>query len=142
MKELRLRNFLMLTGAGFINAFGVTVFLSPVKLYDSGISGTSMLLSQLTPEWLSLSVFLLLLNIPLFVLGYRKPGLSFTIYSLYTVAIYSLGAWLITDVLPLDVSLASPLAGTDLLLCALFGGLISCAFITITEVADVYKVNM
>ena len=39
--------------------------------------------------------------------------------------IYSFGAWLITDVLPIDVSLASPLAGTDLLLCALFGGLIS-----------------
>ncbi len=39
--------------------------------------------------------------------------------------IYSLAAWLITDVLPIDVSLASPLAGQDLLLCALFGGLIS-----------------
>ena len=32
--------------------------------------------------------------------------------------IYSLGAWLITDVLPIDVSMASPLAGNDLLLCA------------------------
>ena len=32
---------------------------------------------------------------------------------------------MITDVLPIDVSLASPLAGQDLLLCALFGGLIS-----------------
>ncbi len=115
----------MLTVAGLINAFGVTVFLSPVKLYDSGISGTAMLLSQITPEWLSLSVFLLLLNTPLFILGHRKQGATFTIYSLYTVAIYSLGAWLIADVLPMDVSLASPLAGTDLLLCALFGGLIS-----------------
>jgi uncharacterized membrane-anchored protein YitT (DUF2179 family) len=34
-------------------------------------------------------------------------------------------AWLITDILPIDVNMASPLAGTDLLLCALFGGLIS-----------------
>ena len=34
-------------------------------------------------------------------------------------------AWLITDVLPIDVSFASPLAGTDLFLCALFGGIIS-----------------
>lgn len=34
-------------------------------------------------------------------------------------------AWLITDVFPIDVSIASPLAGTDLLLCALFGGMIS-----------------
>ena len=125
MKEIRIRNLIMLTIAGFINAFGITIFLTPVKLYDSGISGTSMLLSQITPEWCSLSVFLLLLNIPLFIVGYKKQGILFTFYSLYTVAIYSLGAWLITDVLPIDVSFASPLAGTDLLLCALFGGLIS-----------------
>lgn len=41
------------------------------------------------------------------------------------MAVYSLFAWLITDVFPIDVSIASPLAGTDLLLCALFGGVIS-----------------
>ena len=61
-------NFMMLTVAGIINAFGVTFFLAPVKLYDSGISGTSMLLSQLSGG-ISLSVFLVLLNIPLFLYG-------------------------------------------------------------------------
>lgn len=125
LKKVDVKNILMLTIAGVINAFGVTVFLAPVKLYDSGISGTAMLLSQITPEWLSLSVFLLILNTPLFIFGFRRQGGLFTFYSIYTVIIYSLGAWLITDVLPIDVSLASPLAGTDLLLCALFGGIIS-----------------
>ena len=65
------------------------------------------------------------MNIPLFLIGLKKQGLSFTIYAIFTVAVYALGAWLITDILPIDVSIASPLAGTDLLLCALFGGLIS-----------------
>ncbi len=125
LKSLKIKNFILITIAGFINAFGVTVFLAPVKLYDSGISGTSMILSQVTPEWMSLSVFLLILNIPLFILGFKKQGLAFTIYSIYAVAIYSLGAFLITDVLPIDVSIASPLAGDDFLLCAIFGGLIS-----------------
>jgi len=123
--SLKMKNLLMLTLAGIINAFGVTLFLAPVKLYDSGISGTSMLLAQLTPEFLSLSFFLLLLNIPLFLYGLKRQGRLFTIYAIYTVFIYSVSAWLITDVLPIDVSIASPLAGTDLLLCALFGGLIS-----------------
>ena len=118
-------NFLMLTVAGVINAFGVTVFLAPVKLYDSGISGTSMLLSGITPEYLTLPIFLVVLNIPLFLYGLKRQGLTFTVYSIYAVLIYSLSAWLITDILPIDVSLASPLAGTDLLLCALFGGVIS-----------------
>ena len=125
VSEVNLVNLIILTVAGFINAFGITVFLSPVNLYDSGISGTSMLLSQITPPQLSLSVFLLVLNIPLFIFGYKKQGTVFTIYSLYAVLMYSLGAWLITDVLPIDVSIASPLAGDDLLLCALFGGVIS-----------------
>ncbi len=125
ISELKFMNFILLTLAGFINAFGVTIFLTPVKLYDSGISGTSMLLSQIAPQWCSLSLFLLILNIPLFAFGYKKQGKAFTIYSLYAVAMYSLGAWLITDVLPIDVTLASPLAGNDLLLCALFGGIIS-----------------
>ena len=125
LRTLKPANFLFLTLAGIINAFGVIVFLAPVKLYDSGISGTSMLISQVTPEWCSLSLILILLNIPIFILGLKKQGASFTIYSIYVVCIYSLAAWIITDVLPVDVSIVSPLAGSDLFLCAIFGGIIS-----------------
>ena len=114
------KNILMLTIAGMINAFGITIFMTPVKLYDSGISGTSMLLEQITPPNLTLSLFLLILNVPLFLFGLKKQGAGFTFYSIYAVGVYSLFAWLITDVFPVDVSIASPLAGTDLLLCALF----------------------
>lgn len=118
-------NFIILFIAGCINAFGVTVFLAPVKLYDSGISGTSILLSQITPEYMSLSLFLLILNVPLFLFGLKKQGITFTVYSVFTVIVYSWASWMITDILPIDVSMASPLAGEDLLLCALFGGVIS-----------------
>ena len=122
-KQLSWRNFARLFLAGCINAFGVTVFLAPVRLYDSGISGTAILLSQLTP--LPLSAFLLLLNVPLFLFGLKKQGVVFTVYSLFAVTVYAWGSWMITDVLPIDVAMASPLAGEDLLLCALFGGVIS-----------------
>ena len=125
LKKIKICKLFMLTIAGIVNAFGITLFLTPVKLYDSGISGTSMLLEQITPGYLTLSVFLLILNIPLFIFGLKKQGWLFTAYAIYTVAVYSLFAWLITDVFPVDVSIASPLAGTDLLLCALFGGVIS-----------------
>ena len=125
LRELKPLHFLFLTVAGVINAFGVTLFLFPVKLYDSGISGLSMLLDQVTPPILTLSVFLLILNIPVFLFGLKKQGLSFTIYSLYTIGIYSLVSFLIMHVLPIDVNFVSPLAGSDLLLCAVFGGLIS-----------------
>lgn len=121
----KVRNFIWLLIAGTVNAIGVTIFLAPVHLYDSGISGTSILLSQLTPETWTLSMFLLILNVPLFLFGLKKQGVSFTVYSIFAIAVYSFVSWLITYVLPIDVSIASPLAGEDLLLCALFGGVIS-----------------
>ncbi len=125
LKTLRWQNFIALFIAGCVNAFGVTVFLAPVKLYDSGISGTSILLSQVSQGYVSLSLFLLILNVPLFLFGLKKQGAAFTVYSLFTVGVYSFASWMITDILPVDVSIASPLAGQDLLLCALFGGIIS-----------------
>lgn len=115
----------MLTVAGIINAIGVTMFLAPVNLYDSGISGTSMLLDQLTPPNLPLSLFLIVLNIPLFLFGLKREGKMFTISSIYVVGVYSVVSYLITYVLPVDVSFASPLAEQDLFLCAIFGGAIS-----------------
>ncbi len=125
LKMLKPVNFIMLLAAGIINAVGVTMFLAPVHLYDSGISGTSMLLWQVTPDYLSLSFFLLVLNVPLFIFGLKKQGGLFTVYSLFAVAVYSIASFIITYVLPVNVSVSSPIAGTDLLLCAIFGGLIS-----------------
>ncbi len=125
LKKISAFNVLMLTIAGMINSCGVTIFLQPVQLYDSGISGTSMLLSQITPEWMSLSNFLILLNVPLFLWGTKKQGVLFTVYAVYSVAVYSICAHLTMYVLPVDTQFASPLAGRDLLLCALFGGMIS-----------------
>lgn len=125
LRELRLLNFILLVIAGTINAFGVTIFLFPVKLYDSGISGLSMLLDQVTPPGLTLSVFLLLLNIPIFIFGMKKQGIVFTVYSIFAVGVYSFVSFLIMNVLPIDVSFISPLAGSDLLLCAIFGGVVS-----------------
>lgn len=125
LKELKPINFLLLAVAGIVNAFGVTVFLFPVKLYDSGISGLSMLLDQVTPSILTLPFFLVIINFPIFVFGLKKQGLAFTLYSLFAIGIYSLTSYLIMNVLPIDVSIISPLAGSDLLLCAVFGGVIS-----------------
>lgn len=125
LKEIKPINILMLLIAGIINSFGVTMFLFPVKLYDSGISGLSMLLDQVTPDYLSLSIFLIVINIPIFIFGLKRQGVIFTVYSIFAVVVYSLTSFLIMNVLPVDVSFISPLAGTDLLLCAVFGGVIS-----------------
>ena len=110
LKEIRPINILMILVAGIINAFGVTMFLFPVKLYDSGISGLSMLLDQITPDYLSLSLFLIIINIPIFIFGLKRQGKTFTVYSIFAVTVYSLASFMIMDVLPVDVSFISPLA--------------------------------
>lgn len=127
LKTLKWQNFLGLTVAGIVNAIGVTVFLAPVNLYDSGLSGTSLLLNAIfSNPWLPLSFFLIVLNLPFFIIGFKKQGAAFTVYSLYAIAMYSLVSFLIQHVLPIaDILTKSPIAGDDMLLCALFGGLVS-----------------
>lgn len=112
----------LLTLAGTINAFGVVLFLAPVELYDSGLSGTSMLLSQLTGGVVPLAVFLIVLNVPLFLYGLRKQGITFTLRSIYAVAVYSIASLIFAQY---TTPGASPISGNDFLLCAIFGGMIS-----------------
>jgi len=118
-------NFLGLTLAGIVNAIGAILFLYPLKIYDSGISGLSMLLDQVTPSWLTVSIFLIIFNVPIFLFGLKKQGIVFTVYAIYSVAIYSLVAFLFQKVI-FDLSTGeSPIAGSELILCAVFGGIVS-----------------
>lgn len=114
--------FIWMALAGVVSAIGITIFLSPVHLYDSGIAGTSLLFAQITPPYLTLSVFLLVFNVPLMLYGLKRQGLAFTLYSVFAVVVYSITACFIE--LYIEDLTASPIAGTDLLLCAVFGGLI------------------
>ncbi|MCD8307932.1 MAG: YitT family protein [Clostridia bacterium] len=122
-------NFIWLTVAGIINAVGVTLLLSPLELYDSGVSGLSMFLGNLTPSYLPLSLFLVVINVPIFIFGFKKQGASFTIYSLYAIVFYSLMSLvfqtMIPGMFPGFFANGSPIAGDDMFLCAIFGGLLS-----------------
>ena len=115
--------YIFLTLAGTINAFGVTVFLMPVKLIDSGFSGTSMLLAQVTP--LALSLWLIILNFPVYLFAMKRLGVKMLISSLYAIAVYSAMSALFQKVFPSIGEGVSPIAGTNLLLASVFGGLIS-----------------
>lgn len=115
----------VLTLAGIVNAFGVSLVLAPVNLFDSGISGTAYLLDVITPDYLVMSMFLIVLNIPFYLFALKKLGKSFIATSIYAIAIYSLFAFVFRDIMPIDFSKGSPFTGSDLLLSAIFGGIIS-----------------
>lgn len=139
LKNLRWQNFVMLFIAGCINAFGVTAFLAPVKLYDSGISGTSILLSQISPEYMTLSVWLIILNVPLFLIGLKKQGAALMeAFECGTTKIDARGGYSNTEktiiyfvVNRFQISKMR----------TIIHKIDPKAFVTISEVADVFKAN-
>lgn len=101
----------MLLG-GAITAAGLQFFLLPNHLIDGGVTGISILISQLTG--LPIGIFLTLINIPFVVLGYKKFGKSFAVLS--TIGIMTLA---------ILTSLHVPQGLTDIpILGAIFGGIV------------------
>ena len=122
--KVRPINFIGLTVAGIINAVGVCLFLSPLNIYDGGFSGTSVLLNRYLG--LAQALFLILLNVPFYFIGRKKIGWEFLIYSLYAIAVYSLGSFIINELIfPNGFPTGSPIVGGEYVLGAIFGGLLS-----------------
>lgn len=96
-------------------ALGFNLFLAPNGLNAGGISGAALLITHLL-GFGSVGAFTALLNVPLFILGYRTIGRRFFLMSLLGMAASSLF---------LDVFSLLPAPQMDPLLGALAGGLAS-----------------
>lgn len=95
-----------------MTAVGLQFFLLPNHLLDGGVTGVSIVAAQLTG--FPLGLFLLVLNLPFVVLGYRRFGKLFAAYS--TLGIVVLAGLTFVHV---------PHGLTDIpILAAVFGGMI------------------
>lgn len=109
----RLLRFIMIFIGSCVAAFALEICLLPNSVIDGGVVGISMMLQHVTG--VSLSVFLIIINIPFIYMGYKQIGKSFSIYTLFGILCLSL--W--TEVFaPYDSFFH------DKLLAAVFGGLI------------------
>ena len=122
IKQIKWYNILMAFVAGVVNAVGVVFFLVPISIVDGGLSGTSFLLSRFTA--LPLGAYIFILNLPFFLIGIRKQGITFMIYSMISVATYAICAFLFQNVFDFANAVRDNLGG-DVLIMAVFGGLIS-----------------
>ncbi|MFZ7945241.1 YitT family protein [Neobacillus sp. 19] len=117
--------FIVAVGA-LLNALAMNFFLIPANVYSSGFTGMAQLLSKVlsdyTPMNVSMGFLLLVLNIPVAILGWRKVGKSFTVYSFISVVLSSL---FLTMIPILKFS-------HDILLNAVFGGVIQAVGVGIT----------
>jgi uncharacterized membrane-anchored protein YitT (DUF2179 family) len=116
--EIRSTLFIVLgiTAAGF----GLNGFLLPNKFIDGGVTGVSLLLTELTQ--LPFSVLLILINIPFIFLSYFTLGKSFAIKTL--LAIIGLGICV--------AFVHFPIITNDKLLVSIFGGIFLGAGIGLT----------
>lgn len=105
---------IILLGAA-ISALSFNLFLEPHKISPGGISGIALIINSLT-GFLSVGLLIIIFNIPLFILAWRKLGHEFVALSLIgTVAISLL----------IDAFSFLGAVGDDSLLAAVYGGLLS-----------------
>lgn len=113
MKEqsIRITKDVILIVLGILSAgMGLKGFLTSSRFIDGGVTGVSMLLSEVMG--IPLAILILLFNIPFIILGYRQIGKWFAFKSVLAIAGLSLCLAFVKypDVTP------------DLLLTAVFGG--------------------
>ncbi|MEO8085383.1 MAG: YitT family protein [Bacteroidota bacterium] len=94
----------------FAAALGLKSFLLPNNFIDGGATGIALLTSELTH--VSLSVLLLVINIPFVILGYKVIGKQFAVKAAFAIA----GLALVT------ATVHFPDLTHDSLLVAVFGG--------------------
>lgn len=103
--------FIMI-GAALVS-IGLEIFLLPNNVIDGGITGISIIASHLTG--ISLGVFIVFLNLPFVIIGYKQIGKTFAFSTIFGVICFAIG-----------VSILHPVPGItqDILLATIFGGII------------------
>ena len=110
LKAVKKYTFLLL-GAIFAS-IGLEIFLVPNNVIDGGIVGISIISSHLTK--FPLGAFILVLNLPFLVIGYKHIGKTFVWSTLFSITALAIG-----------VTVLHPIPGVtkDVLLASVFGGI-------------------
>lgn len=102
-----------------LNAIALNFFLIGANVYASGFTGAAQLISSVFKDFigiegLSTGIILFILNIPVAILGWKKVGKGFTVYSIVSVVFTTI----FLEVIPV-IALSE-----DIILNAVFGGVI------------------
>ncbi len=108
---IEVKNSLLILLGIWSAAFGLKGFLLPSSFIDGGVTGVSMLVSEVAG--IPLSILLVLINLPFIAIGYRQIGKRFALKS--ALAITGLALCLLF--------IKFPEVTSDKLLTAVFGGL-------------------
>ena len=110
------RTLLMIQIGCFIFGLVVNGILIPQNFFAGGLMGISLLILTLSGDWISLSLLYIMLNLPLFLLGYRSFSLRFLVISVMGMGILSLN---------LEWTEGMNIPTREPLLAAILGGILS-----------------
>lgn len=105
--------YIMILMGACLAAFSIECFLLPNTILDGGVTGTGMIINKLTS--LPLSVLIIVINIPFFLVGCKALGKRFLLRALIAIAVFS-------SLLELFATL-EPITDSELL-AVVFGGVI------------------
>lgn len=107
------KRVIFITIGAILMAVALEIFLVPNAIIDGGITGISIVLSEITS--FKLGLFLFLLNLPFLFIGYKQIGKTFAISTMYGITVLSLTTAFLHDVEPFT---------NEKILAVLFGGLV------------------
>ena len=105
--------YMFMTIGILLAALALEVFLIPNRIIDGGITGISIILSFLTN--IDLSIFIVIINIPFLLLGFKHLGKNFLIQSSVAMVLFSL---------LLEAFKQVNVVTSDVLLATVFGGIL------------------
>ncbi len=108
----KIKEYAYMTIGVAIAVAGLNLFLVPHKIAAGGVSGIATILYHMFNFNLGLTIAVL--NIPLFIFGYKKMGRSFAIRTAYSLALYSVLAEIIPVISPTK----------DIILGCVYGGVL------------------
>jgi len=118
---------LVILAGTFIAAMALDIFLIPYKIASGGASSVGLIVNYLTSGLLPVGVVIILINIPLFFLGYKLMGPHYLVKSIVCTLLYSL---FIDLMMPLARSFSEKYLGLDpnlapdMLLYSIIGGML------------------
>jgi len=112
--RLRIKSIIAIIIGTFIIGFGINYFNIPNSLAEGGITGISIIIKILFPQ-VDQGLVYLLLNVPLFYVGYKILGRTPFIYTL-------VGTFSLSGALSIFERVLHPQAMTNTLLAAIYAG--------------------
>ena len=115
-KKLFIKNMFIIVFGNILSAIAINGFLIPNKLLSGGIGGISIMIQYLTGIPTGIIVFLI--NIPIFIYGFKKVNKSFATYGFISMIVFSV-------ILTLTRGIGGLINVNDVLVAAIVGGVLN-----------------